>query len=157
LVELGYAIKALSSTPSGSTRYIMVMNKAFGRIEDLPFDLKMYKCLTYTLTQEDKVDPEKTRKCRDELIDQLANAIKSIARQFEPQSLRNELKLLDNNVNKSRQRLVAAVRCAIEKVEPNLVLPSFIDQYQSSRMSMKSFLSSLMDRAISGKCMTIIS
>ncbi len=135
----------------------MVMNKAFGRIEDLPFDLKMYKCLTYTLTQEDKVDPEKTRKCRDELIDQLANAIKSIARQFEPQSLRNELKLLDNNVNKSRQRLVAAVRCAIEKVEPNLVLPSFIDQYQSSRMSMKSFLSSLMDRAISGKCMTIIS
>lgn len=131
LVELGYAIKALGSTPTGSTRYIMVINTAFGRIEDLPFDLKMYKCLTYSLPQEDKDDPEKTRKCRDELVGQLIKAIKSIVWQFEPQSLRNELKLLDKKVNKSRQKFVIAVRCAIEKVETKLVLPSFVDQFQA--------------------------
>jgi hypothetical protein len=99
----------------------------------------MYKCLTYTLTQEDKVDPEKTRKCRDELIDQLANAIKSIARQFEPQSLRNELKLLDNNVNKSRQRLVAAVRGAIAKLATNPCQPSFFSQYPSINDDLAEF------------------
>ncbi len=40
LVELGYALKAL-----GPSRLVMVMNTAFGRPEDLPFDLRQKRAL----------------------------------------------------------------------------------------------------------------
>ena len=42
LIELGYAIKAL-----GPHRIVMVMNTAFGAIEQLPFDLRLKRILTY--------------------------------------------------------------------------------------------------------------
>src|SRR5437016_4133828 len=35
LVELGYALKTL-----GPERIVMVLNRAYGRVEDLPFDLR---------------------------------------------------------------------------------------------------------------------
>lgn len=46
LIELGYAIKSL-----GSERIIMVMNTAFGAPEQLPFDLRMRRVLTYNVSQ----------------------------------------------------------------------------------------------------------
>jgi len=42
LIELGYALKAL-----GHERIVLVFNKAFGKIEKLPFDLRMHRALTY--------------------------------------------------------------------------------------------------------------
>lgn len=42
LIELGYAKKSL-----GLDRVIMVMNEAFGKVEDLPFDLRPRRVLTY--------------------------------------------------------------------------------------------------------------
>src|SRR5262249_37288607 len=42
LIELGYALKAL-----GQHRIIMVMNTAFGTVEQLPFDLRLKRVLTY--------------------------------------------------------------------------------------------------------------
>jgi hypothetical protein len=42
LIELGYALKAL-----GSHRIIMVMNTAFGAVEQLPFDLRLKRVLPY--------------------------------------------------------------------------------------------------------------
>lgn len=47
LIELGYAIKAL-----GWDNIIMVMNSAFGRPEELPFDLRMRRVVTYRMLQE---------------------------------------------------------------------------------------------------------
>lgn len=47
LLELGYALKAL-----GQHRIIMVMNTAFGTIEQLPFDLRLKRVLTYTAPPE---------------------------------------------------------------------------------------------------------
>lgn len=44
LIELGYALKTL-----GSRRVIMVMNTHFGPIENLPFDLRRKRTLTYRL------------------------------------------------------------------------------------------------------------
>lgn len=42
LVELGYSLKAL-----GHERIILVFNTAFGKVEKLPFDLRMHRTLTY--------------------------------------------------------------------------------------------------------------
>ena len=44
LIELGYALKAM-----GHERVILVFNKAFGKIEDLPFDLRMRRVLAYDM------------------------------------------------------------------------------------------------------------
>ena len=47
LVELGYALKSL-----GPERVILVMNTAYGGPEDLPFDLKMRRIVSYNMPQE---------------------------------------------------------------------------------------------------------
>ncbi len=47
LIELGYALKAL-----GHEKVILVFNQAFGKIEELPFDLRMRRVLTYNMPSE---------------------------------------------------------------------------------------------------------
>lgn len=49
LIELGYALKVL-----GHNRVILVMNKEFGGLESLPFDLRTRRVLTYDTQQEKK-------------------------------------------------------------------------------------------------------
>jgi hypothetical protein len=66
--ELGWAFKAL-----GENRVVTVMNTAFGRPEDLPFDLKQRRAVTYDLPP----DAEKTD-ARKALRRQLRDAIKAI-------------------------------------------------------------------------------
>ncbi len=68
LIELGYAIKTL-----GSARIIMVMNTAFGMPEQLPFDLRMRRVITYKV-------PETTEKAseRNQLAKKLQSALKTI-------------------------------------------------------------------------------
>jgi hypothetical protein len=48
LIELGYALSVL-----GSRRIIMVMNQAFGPVEQLPFDLRIKRALTYSAMEAD--------------------------------------------------------------------------------------------------------
>lgn len=49
LVELGYAVAKLSSE-----RIVLVLNTAFGEPEELPFDLKMNRVLTYQMQESDQ-------------------------------------------------------------------------------------------------------
>lgn len=49
LIELGYALKAL-----GHENVVLVFNRAFGKIEELPFDLKTRRILTYDMPLEGK-------------------------------------------------------------------------------------------------------
>jgi hypothetical protein len=49
LIELGYAIKCL-----GIDRIIMILNKAYGSPENLPFDLRKYRILTYNMPKDHK-------------------------------------------------------------------------------------------------------
>ena len=46
LIELGYALKTL-----GPERIILVFNKSFGKIEELPFDLRMRRALVYEMPE----------------------------------------------------------------------------------------------------------
>lgn len=54
LTELGYAAKKL-----GWNRIICVFNAEFGKISDLPFDLRNRRILTYELNSENKLDIKK--------------------------------------------------------------------------------------------------
>lgn len=56
LVELGYAFKTL-----GHERVIMVVNTAFGAVEELPFDLRMRRTLSYHMTVESPRGDERRR------------------------------------------------------------------------------------------------
>lgn len=47
LIELGYALKAV-----GPSRMILVQNVAFGGPEDLPFDLRQKRVLTYESAED---------------------------------------------------------------------------------------------------------
>jgi hypothetical protein len=47
LIELGYAFKAL-----GPERVILVFNRAFGKIEELPFDLRMRRVVVFDMPLE---------------------------------------------------------------------------------------------------------
>lgn len=49
LLELGYALKVI-----GAHRIIMVMNTAYGKIEDLPFDLRLKRVLPYSMKAENR-------------------------------------------------------------------------------------------------------
>jgi hypothetical protein len=109
----------------------MVINEAFGCVENLPFDLRFRRVLKYNLNQDDKNDPLKTRICKEETVNNLKNAINDIVSRSIPQSLKEDLRLVDDKVKRTRIRFENAIKCAIEKIELNLVLPSFINQFQS--------------------------
>jgi hypothetical protein len=57
LIELGYALKAV-----GPERVILVFNRAFGKIEELPFDLRMRRLIPYDMPESEKQrSPERSR------------------------------------------------------------------------------------------------
>jgi len=75
LIELGYALKTL-----GHERIVLVFNKAFGKIEDVPFDLKMRRMIPYELSEglDDSsiVKKELINNFKAALISGLANVAK---------------------------------------------------------------------------------
>lgn len=60
LIELGYALKSL-----GHERIILVFNTAFGKVEKLPFDLRMNRAITYkcndSVTDRSSIKKELTK------------------------------------------------------------------------------------------------
>lgn len=69
LLELGYALKVL-----GASRIIMVMNTAFGRAEDLPFDLRLKRVLSYRMDDE---NPDRATE-RNKLAGMLESGLRTI-------------------------------------------------------------------------------
>lgn len=90
LIELGYAAKAL-----GWNNIICVFNTDYGKIEDLPFDLRFRRPVSYTIS-----NPSNKAKDRSMLTNILKDALKGI---IEHDSNHDELqdylkKLLDKEV-----------------------------------------------------------
>src|SRR5205823_3575063 len=74
LVELGYALARL-----GNERIVCVMNEAFGKPTDLPFDLAHRRHpMVFNLT--DASDGDVIKKQRSELSDKLEDALRLIMR-----------------------------------------------------------------------------
>ena len=68
LIELGYAAKTIEWS-----NIISVFNTEFGKIEDLPFDLRFRRPLTYEID-----DPKNKATVRTKLVDIIKNEISSI-------------------------------------------------------------------------------
>ncbi|MBI5446623.1 MAG: hypothetical protein HY900_36070, partial [Deltaproteobacteria bacterium] len=64
LIELGYGLKAL-----GHARIVLVSNLAFGPLEQLPFDLRMRRAMTYEMPEEATSRAEVRRKLSASLED----------------------------------------------------------------------------------------
>ena len=73
LIELGYAFKAL-----GHERVILIFNQAFGKIEELPFDLRTRRLMTYNLPIEEKDRSGEKKKLESQLNEAIRVAIDSI-------------------------------------------------------------------------------
>jgi hypothetical protein len=68
LIELGYALKSLKHE-----RLVLVFNTAYGKVEELPFDLRLKRVLTYHMTP----DFEPTA-ARNALVSTLTDALRAI-------------------------------------------------------------------------------
>jgi chaperonin GroEL len=77
LFELGYALKVLDYK-----RLILVTNTAYGRIQDLPFDLQGRRTLDYHLAEEhlgeDEESKRRRKQVKDRLVKELEEAILTI-------------------------------------------------------------------------------
>jgi chaperonin GroEL len=72
LVELGYALKVL-----GDERLVLIANTAYGRIEDLPFDLLGRRTIPYTLSEKDLEKNAEGQRIRKQVRDNLQGAIET--------------------------------------------------------------------------------
>jgi len=73
LIELGYALKSL-----GHERIILVFNKSFGKIEELPFDLRTRRILTYEMSGENKDRSPERKKFEGQLEGALRVALQAV-------------------------------------------------------------------------------
>jgi len=71
LIELGYALKRL-----GWSRILMIQNTEFGNVEELPFDLRMKRVITYTAGEEGGIRAKERKKLKSKLF----KALKEIFR-----------------------------------------------------------------------------
>lgn len=62
LIELGYALKSL-----GYERVILVFNEAYGKIANLPFDLKMRRLIVYSMPEVKEDRATERKKLQNEL------------------------------------------------------------------------------------------
>lgn len=69
LFELGYALKRL-----GWERVIMLLNKSFGDVTELPFDLRMKRVLVYSVNEEQENKSQE----RENLKKRLVSALQTI-------------------------------------------------------------------------------
>jgi hypothetical protein len=73
LIELGYAKKAL-----GQERIIMVLNEAYGRVEMLPFDLRLRRVIPYSMPEDSNDRATERRKLEARLNEGLRIILGSI-------------------------------------------------------------------------------
>jgi len=108
LIELGYALHAL-----GDERVVLVFNTAFGKPEQLPFDLKMRRAVTYEMpeSETDRATERKALEAKLELA--LRTALTTVKRE-PPRSLLTESVEAIESV--ARNRVIAVRRFLAELV-----------------------------------------
>lgn len=72
LVELGYAIAHLKPE-----RVLMILNESFGTPEELPFDFRGRRCITYTLPIADKGRASEQKRLEEDLEQELREILKT--------------------------------------------------------------------------------
>jgi hypothetical protein len=101
LIELGYALRAV-----GPERTLLVFNEAYGQINDLPFDLRMRRLITYEISGDaEEKAPER----------------KALAKKFEA-ALRTAIAVIPTQVANAEADVFDAAVAAVENVEPKRTL-----------------------------------
>jgi len=113
LIELGYALRTLSFE-----RVILVFNLAYGKLDDLPFDLRMRSVMTYNVLKEAESKAEERKKLESGLEDALRAAIQHIP-ESEPELPVETPSLLAIEEDKSNKVLI--VRRDLKKLIDHLI------------------------------------
>jgi hypothetical protein len=78
LIELGYALKAL-----GHEKVILVFNRAFGKIDELPFDLRARRVLAYDMPADEKARGPERKMLERQLEAAIRMALKDLRREVD--------------------------------------------------------------------------
>lgn len=142
LIELGYALKALSHH-----KILMVMNTAFGRPDDLPFDLRMRRVITYEALPEEEERSTKRRMLGGMLERGLRTIISGADTQLpgeliKPESVIDRAALLGRKLNfkSERSRWMESERGVAEAKE---LLHTLFDIFESLAKQILSNLDTL--------------
>lgn len=138
-IELGYAIKTL-----GWQRIILVLNTAYGRIEELPFDIRGHRVFTYASAEDAEERSLERRKLQAQLRDALASVLQS--REPHPGAYPAELKLTYSkeritqehhdyrlNVALTNKGTAAIKDWSIVVEIPRVILPPFVDHFHERK------------------------
>ena len=98
LIELGYALKKI-----GWNRILMILNTEYGPVEDLPFDLRMKRVITYNSKKSD----ENRATERNLLQKKLTSAIKSILVNLDKSNKQSEQILISDDDNRWKESMRA--------------------------------------------------
>jgi len=91
LIELGYALKAI-----GHERVILVFNKAFGKIEELPFDLRTRRVLSYEMSKEATERASERKQLRGQLEAALRAAFEGLPAELPESATRTAVSAIEN-------------------------------------------------------------
>lgn len=92
LIELGYALKSL-----GHERIVLVFNNSFGKIEELPFDLRTRRLMTYTMSSEEKNRAPEKLKLEKQLEDAIRSALENTTEQESEQEIMPAIIAIEEN------------------------------------------------------------
>jgi hypothetical protein len=124
LIELGYAIKAL-----GWQKIILVMNTAFGKPEELPFDLRMRRAIGYHTPKETEERATERKKLEAVLTEALRSILEGLdvptpGEVIQPQPIDEQARVAVEN---SQPNQASLVRRFMEWLidELNILAPDF--------------------------------
>ncbi|MCB1470432.1 MAG: hypothetical protein KDK08_25525, partial [Rhizobiaceae bacterium] len=116
LIELGYALRAL-----GPERVILVFNTAFGRLEDLPFDLRMRRVQLYEMPEEAESRAPERRTLQASLEKAVRTALATVPLEAETNSTNLAVDAIENlapNRRAALRRSLDAILKSIRASEP---------------------------------------
>jgi hypothetical protein len=119
LIELGFALHAL-----GDERVVLVFNTAYGKVEQLPFDLKMRRAVSYAMSEShtDRATERRALEVKLELA--IRTALATVKKKMPPSSLAEAIEKIET-VTKNRvisvRRLITELIGRLEAKRPKSI------------------------------------
>ncbi|QSJ20373.1 hypothetical protein JYQ62_17735 [Nostoc sp. UHCC 0702] len=132
LIELGYAIKAL-----GWDNIIMVINSAFGKPEELPFDLRMRRVITYHMPKESEDRATERKKLEKTFTAALRSILEGLNLQttgeiVQPLSIGEQVRIAVENSQPNQvsliRRFMTWLRDELDALKPDFTTGGILDE-----------------------------
>lgn len=112
LFELGYAVRAL-----GSERIIQVQNTAYGLPEQLPFDLRNRRTLTYQAREGEADRSLERKKLEGALVEAIGLVLRAAPRSLGPGPIQEALDALQKDTAEAQRKLRAALADVLSRLD----------------------------------------